>query len=69
MRPSDWRRTVAEQGGDRKPRTSGENPLMAGAFSKLPKLGRLGRFWTVLENSPSTSVSTLPEVRLYSAAR
>ena len=60
---------MAEQGGDRKPRMSGENPLMAGAIAKIAALGRFGRFWTALENSPSTSVSTLPEVRLYSAAR
>ena len=47
MRPSDWRRTVAEQGGDRKPRTSGENPLMAGAIAKIGELGRFGRFWKI----------------------
>ena len=46
--PSDWRRTVAEQGGDRKPRMSGENPLMAGAITKIAEWGRFGRFWTVL---------------------
>ena len=47
-RPSDWRGTVAEQGGDRKPRMSGENPLMAGATAKIAELGRFGRFWTFL---------------------
>ena len=45
-RPSDWRMTVAEQRGDRKPRMSGES--MAGAIAKIAELGRFG-FWAVLD--------------------